>query len=61
MAVGAVNIDFALMAIAFRKHVRDKAVRHQNTIVYMKEGSLVEEDPKSNQFRVLRRLSSKTN
>jgi ABC-type proline/glycine betaine transport system ATPase subunit len=41
-----VSIDFTKMAVAFRKHVLEKALNAGSTIVYMKDGKLIEEDPK---------------
>ena len=43
----SVNIDFKKMSVAFRKHVLLKALKAGSTIVYMKDGELVEEDPKN--------------
>ena len=37
------------MAIAFRKHVLEKALNAGGTIIYMKNGKLIEEDPKNSQ------------
>ncbi|MFN7493164.1 MAG: hypothetical protein ACK5RG_09635 [Cyclobacteriaceae bacterium] len=42
-----VKIDFKKMSVAFRNHVIQKAIVSGNTIVYLKEGKIVEEDPKS--------------
>jgi ABC-type proline/glycine betaine transport system ATPase subunit len=42
----SVNIDFTKMAVAFRKHVLEKALNAGSTIIYMKDGKLIEEDPK---------------
>lgn len=41
-----VNINFTKMAIAFRSHVRLKAAQAGSSIVYMKNGQLIEENPK---------------
>ena len=40
-----VNIDFKIMETAMREHVRSKAIKYKNTIVYMVNGKLIEEDP----------------
>ncbi len=46
----SVNIDFKKMAVAFRKHVLDKALNAGSTIIYMKDGMLIEEDPRTAQI-----------
>ena len=46
MKTTAVNINFKKMAIAFRAHVRLKAVQAVSTIIYMENGLLIEENPK---------------
>lgn len=40
-----VNIDFKRMAIAFRTHVRLKAMQAGSNIIYMQNGQLIEENP----------------
>ncbi len=45
MKTEAVNINFKEMAVAFRKHVRLKALNAGGNIVYLKNGHLVEENP----------------
>lgn len=42
----AVNINFLKMAIAFRAHVRHKAMKVGNNIIYVQNGQLIEENPK---------------
>lgn len=42
----AVNINFKKMAIAFRAHVRLKAIQAGSNIIYMENGQLIEENPK---------------
>jgi hypothetical protein len=42
-----VNINFKKMAIAFRTHVRFKAMQAGSSIVYMEDGRLVEENPRT--------------
>ena len=41
-----VKIDFKKMSVAFRNHVIQKAIIAGNTIVYLKDGKIIEEDPK---------------
>lgn len=48
-----VNIDFKKMEKAFREHVRRKAMRAGSTIIYKKNGQLVEEDPATSQKTIL--------
>ncbi len=42
----AVNINFKKMAIAFRAHVRLKAMQANSNIIYVQNGQLIEENPK---------------
>ena len=41
----AVNINFKKMSLAYRAHVRLKAKKAGNTIVYIRDGNLIEENP----------------
>jgi ribosomal protein L18E len=52
MKTGPVNINFAKMAVAFRKHVRLKALNAGSYIVYLKNGQIVEENPKDSSTRI---------
>ncbi len=52
MKMTAVNINFKKMAIAFRAHVRFKAVQAGSTIIYMENGQLIEENPKDSSKRI---------
>jgi len=45
MKNSSVNIDFKKMATAFRLHVLKKALSAGSSIIYMKNGKIVEEDP----------------
>lgn len=54
MTRAKVNIDFDLMAKAFREHVRSKAKRAGSTIVYKENGLLIEEDPKNATKKVIK-------
>jgi ABC-type proline/glycine betaine transport system ATPase subunit len=47
MNTESVNIDFKRMAVAFRKHVLEKALNAGSTIIYMRNGKIIEEDPKN--------------
>ena len=51
----AVNIDFKALAKQFRLYVRQKAALAGNTIVYIRQGEIIEEDPQTRQVRVLKR------
>lgn len=42
-----VNIDFKIVAEAFHEYVLQKARKAGSTVVYMKNGEVVEEDPKN--------------
>ncbi len=52
MKVEAVNINFKKMALAFRKHVRLKALNAGSNIIYLKNGQLVEENPKDSSIQI---------
>ena len=49
-----VNIDFKKMATAFREHVRRKAMLAGSTIIYKKNGQLIEEDPATSKKTILK-------
>ena len=53
-----VHIDYDAMARAFSQHVREKAARVNGTIIYMRNGEFIEENPKSRKKTVIK-LSSK--
>jgi len=48
-----INIDFKKMEKAFREHVRRKAMQAGSTIIYKKNGQLVEEDPATSKKIIL--------
>lgn len=50
-----VNIDFTLMQKALKQSVRDKAIKANSTIVYLQDGELIEEDPKTKTKRILKK------
>ena len=56
-----VHINFKIMEKAFREHVRKKAIQAGSTIIYKKDGQLIEEDPKTSEKFVLKAGSLKTN
>gem|GEM_PF-6884481 len=45
------------MAVHFERHVREKAIRAGNTIVYVIDGQMIEEDPTSSVKTVLKTVS----
>ena len=49
-----VNIDVAKLQKPFSKYVREKALAAGSTIVYVANGNLVEEDPRSGKLVVLK-------
>ena len=59
MSQPQVNIIFEVMAKALRKHVREKAAHFNNTIVYLKNGVIVEEDPRNHLVKVITPSASK--
>jgi phage gp45-like len=52
MKVQSINIDFKKIAIAFRAHVRLKALKAGSTIVYVQDGNLIEENPKDSSKQI---------
>ncbi len=50
-----VNIDFNIMAKAMKEYVHKAALLSGNTIVYIRSGEMVEENPKTRQTRILKR------
>ncbi|MBV9962450.1 MAG: hypothetical protein JO072_09400 [Parafilimonas sp.] len=50
-----VNIDFTLMQKAIKQTVREKAIKANSTIVYLQDGELIEEDPKTKTKRILKK------
>ncbi len=58
MELRKINIDFKVMQQALRQTVRDKAIKAGSTIVYHKDGVLIEEDPKTQTKRMLKKAYS---
>jgi hypothetical protein len=56
-----VRIDFEKMAISFREYVREKAINAGSTIVYVEDGNLIEEDPATNEKKVLKTADEMAN
>lgn len=54
-----VHIDYSAIARALSLHIRKKAAESNSTIVYMKGGSIIEEDPKNSKQTILKNSSSK--
>jgi hypothetical protein len=50
-----VNIDFKLMCKALKENVCDKAIKANSTIVYLQDGKLIEEDPKTKTKRIFKK------
>lgn len=55
MSKSKVNIDFKLMKKALKESVRDKAIKACSTIVYLENGEIIEEDPKTKTKRILKK------
>lgn len=55
MSKSKVNIDFKLMKKALKESVRDKAIKAGSTIVYLEDGEIIEEDPKTKTKRILKK------
>ncbi len=55
MSKEKVNIDFKLMKKALKESVRDKAIKAGSTIVYLQDGEIIEEDPKTKIKRILKK------
>ncbi len=58
MKTGQVNIDFTVMAKAMREHVRNKAATAGSTIVYKKNGILIEENPRNSKKVIIKNSST---
>lgn len=56
MKISMVNINFKEIAIAFREHVRIKAIQAGSNIIYMENGQLIEENPKDSSKKVKSKL-----
>jgi hypothetical protein len=54
MKLDAVNINFKRMSVAFRAHVRLKALQADSNIIYAQNGQLIEENPKDSSKKVRR-------
>ena len=54
MIIAKVNIDFRLLGIALQKYIREKATKSGSTILYKKDGQLIEEDPRTSQKKILK-------
>jgi hypothetical protein len=50
-----VNIDFTVMQKAMKKAVREKALQFGSSIIYLKDGELVEENPRTKTIRSVKR------
>ena len=55
MGFKKVNIDFKVMQQALKQSVRDKAIKAGSTIVYVKDGQLIEENPATQTKRTLKK------
>lgn len=55
MRLKKVNIDFKVMQQALKQSVRDKAIKAGSTIVYLKDGCLIEEDPRTLSKKTLKK------
>jgi hypothetical protein len=53
MNTKAVNINFALMGNALMQYVRTKAIKAGSKIIYIENGILVEENPKTKSKNIL--------
>lgn len=48
-----VNIDFNIMQKAVKAAVRAKALQFGSSIIYLKDGILIEENPRTNTIKTL--------
>jgi hypothetical protein len=53
MKSSAINIDFKAMAKAIKEAVRKKAALVESSVVYIKDGKLIEEFPQTNTIKIL--------
>ena len=54
MIISKVNIDFRLLGFALQKYIREKATKSGSTILYKKDGQLIEENPRTSQKKILK-------
>jgi len=54
-----VHINFDKMNKALTAHIREKAMRFNNTIVYLKDGVIVKENPTSKKYTIVKNVSLK--
>jgi len=54
MTYSQVNINFDLLAKAFQKYIREKALQSGSTIVYKLNDQLIEEDPQTLKRKILK-------
>ena len=52
MKTKKVNIDFKIMQKAMKEAVRAKALLYGSSIVYLKDGQLIEEYPRANTQKI---------
>jgi hypothetical protein len=57
MVTSAVNIDFDILAKAFKEFIREKARISGSTIVYKMGNHLVEENPRTSEKRILKKYT----
>lgn len=48
-----VHIDFNILKMAIREHVRKKAMTAGSSIIYMEKGEVIKEDPKTSKKIIL--------
>lgn len=55
MKTKKVNIDFGVMQKAIKIAVREKALQFGSSIIYLKDGELMEENPRAKTIRSIQR------
>ena len=53
------NIDRKAMAKATAKHVRAKALKYGNELIYVEDGNIIAEDPKTGKKKILNKSTRK--
>ncbi len=56
-----IHKNFEAFAKSFRMYVRKKAIAYGNTITYLKDGKIIEENPKDGSVIIVKEIFTKKN
>ena len=59
MEKAEIHIDDEKLKLAMERHVREKALKAGNTIVYVEGEDIVSEDPRTGEKKILKKSSRK--